>query len=230
MKHIASPPQDIRFAVLAVDVAILTLHEDALLVRLIRVHRPPHFIDIPGLPGGLMTPNETAEQTAKRIVQEKAGLKADHVYLEQLYTFSDIDRDPRGRVVAVAYSAYIPWEKLSTRERENTEEVWWEKANAKGQRAYDHKQMLAVAIERLRSRIAYTTLIAKLMPREFTLTELEHAYEAILGADLDKRNFRKKFDTLQLLEDTGHMTSGERWRPAKLYRFTSSTLQTINVL
>lgn len=225
-----SSPVPTRFAALAADVAILTLRDDELLVRLMRVDRPPFFDGVPGLPGGLIQPDETAEQTARRLIQEKGGIQASNTYSEQLATFSEIDRDPRNRVVAVAYTAYIPWEKLSATERANTELYWWANVRQVKQLAYDHMHILRTAIDRTRARIGYTTLIAKILPTEFTLTQLEQGFETILGRELDKRNFRKKFDKLSLLEDTGHKTSGDRWRPARLYRFKSKTVDQIEIL
>lgn len=229
MKNV-NAEKHLRFAVLATDVAIITLREDEVLIRLMDVDRPPHFQHIPGLPGGLIKPDETAEDTARRIIRDKAGLSASRAYLEQLYTFSRTDRDPRGRVVAVAYSAYIPWEKLSTEERKNHETVWWQSVTKAKRLAYDHDEILRMAIQRLRGRLQYTSLISQLMPDEFTLTELETSYKTILGKNLDKRNFRKKLDKLRLLEDTGKMTSGEKWRPAKIYRFKKRTVEEIEII
>lgn len=220
----------LHFAVLATDVVIMTLRDDQILVRLMDVDRPPHFKHVPGFPGGLIRPDETAEDAARRIIREKAELSPSRAHLEQLYTFSDIDRDPRGRVVAVAYSAYIPWEKLSTNERKNGESVWWEPVQKAKKLAYDHDEILKKAMDRLHGRIQYTSLISQLMPDEFTLTELEQSYEAILGKELDKRNFRKKLDKLNLLEDTGKMTSGEKWRPAKIYHFKKRIVEEIEIL
>ncbi len=100
-----------------------------------------------------------------------------------------------GRVVAVAYLALVPWETLSPEEQADTKESYWRPASKAPKLAYDHDEILEAALKRLRSRIRYTTLIQKLMPKEFTLTELERAYESILGTDLDKRNFRKKISS-----------------------------------
>lgn len=220
----------LHFAVLATDVAILTLRDDEVLVRLMDVNRPPHFSHIPGLPGGLIRPDETAEEAVRRIIREKAELSPSRTHIEQLYTFSKTDRDPRGRVVAVAYSAYIPWEMLSTNERKNQEHLWWEPIKKAKRLAYDHDEILKTAIQRMHARVQYTTLVSQLMPDEFTLTELEKGYEAILGKDLDKRNFRKKLQKLKLLEDTGKMTSGEKWRPAKIYKFKKKGVEEIEML
>jgi 8-oxo-dGTP diphosphatase len=220
----------LHFAVLATDIVILTLRGDELLVRLMDVNSQPFFNHVPGLPGGLIHPEETAEEAARRIIREKADVSPSQTYLEQLYTFSEVDRDPRGRVVAVAYCAYVPWEKLVGNERKNQEHTWWEPLKSAKKLAYDHDHILATAIERFRSRIRYTTLMAKLMPNEFTLTELEKAFAGMTREDVDKRNFRKKIEKLALLEETGHMTSGEKWRPAKLYRFKRKSVENIEII
>jgi 8-oxo-dGTP diphosphatase len=221
---------DIRFAVLAADTALFTIRDRTLLVRTIRVERPPHFPDNPGLPGGLIAPEETAQEAAKRHVGVKAGIVAAKCHFEQLYTFSEVDRDPRGRVVAVAYLALVPWEKLSERERGSEAGGAWVAAGELHQLAYDHDEILEVALARLRSRLRYTTLISKLMPHEFTLTELEQAYETILGKDLDKRNFRKKILKVKVLEELAKKRVGGPFRPAQLYRFVSSGVRDIEVL
>ena len=220
----------LRFAVLAADVVLCTVAQGELLVRLIPVERPPHITHGQGLPGGLIDPRETAEEAAHRLINTKALVDTTHVHLEQLYTFSSLERDPRGRVVAVAYLALVPWEKLSTKEREHTAEAWWSPARSAHRLAYDHDEMLALALERLRSRATYTTLIRTLMPREFTLTELEHAYELLVHTDLDKRNFRKKILKLGILTATPHKRTEGAFRPAQLYRFTNHKVQDIEIL
>ena len=222
--------KQLRFAVLAADVAIFTIHNGKLWVRLIAVHRSPYFIHATGLPGGLIDPAETAEDACRRLIHAKAGIAANKPYIEQLYTFSGIHRDPRGRVVAVAYLALIAWEKLSAIEQKNSEHAFWINAATLPRLAYDHADIIAMALERIKSRVATTTIISKLIPREFTLTELEHAYELIIGTDLDKRNFRKKLNKLKILTETNHKRSGGKFRPAQLYRFKSDTIDTIGVL
>lgn len=217
---------ELRFAILATDVVLLTLREGDLLVRLIDVERPPHFTGVRGLPGGLLRPDETAEDTALRQIADKAQVRKSAVYTEQLATFSRIDRDPRGRVVAVAYLALVPWTALSVHEQEG---IWVPIRDAK-KLAYDHDEILSGALARLRSRISYSTLLAKLLPTEFTLTELEEAYEIILGRAIDKRNFRKKIAKLGVLTELSHFKKGGKHRPARLYRFKSHKIETIEVL
>ncbi len=220
----------LRFAVLATDVAIFSLLDNDLLVRLIKVNRPPHFIDQDGLPGGLIDPKETAEDAVKRLVKTKAAIDSNKIHIEQLYTFSEINRDPRGRVVAVSYLALVPWEKLSTVEQSDTKEARWCSVKNTKKLAYDHDEILATAIKRLQSRITYTTLIGKLLPKEFTLTELEHIYENILHTTLDKRNFRKKILKLGIITPIQNKRTGGAFRPAQLYRMTSHNIQEIAVI
>lgn len=228
MKAVRTP--HLQFAVLATDIALFTVKDGELLVRLIKVERPPYFPNNPGLPGGLIDPKETAEEAAHRHIQSKTSIASSKVYLEQLYTFSDIDRDPRGRVVAVAYIGLVSWNSLSTAEQNGTDKAWWSTIRDAKKLAYDHDDMLDVAVARLRSRTTYTTLLSKLMPSEFTLTELEQAYEGILKTQLDKRNFRKKILKLNILTELPHKRTGGKFRPAQLYRFTSSKIDEIEVL
>lgn len=223
-------PKELHFAVLAADVALFTIKDGVLHVRLVRVNRPPHYVDTKGLAGGLLLPTETAEEAIKRLIKDKASVNPSHVHLEQLYTFSDIKRDLRGRVVAVAYNAFIAWDKLTEKEQAHTENAWWEPVSKARGLAYDHDAMLAMAYTRLRSRIHYTTLIAKLLPDEITLTELEEAYETVLGSKLDKRNFRKKILKLDILTELDKKRVGGRYRPAQLYRFTTKAVTDIEVL
>ncbi len=228
MKKSSEP--HLHFAVLATDVALFTVRNGELLVRLITVKRPPHFPNHEGLPGGLIDPKETAEEAALRHIKTKTGITADKVYLEQLYTFSAVKRDPRGRVVAVAYIGLVPWEDLSTTEQRDAEEAWWSPIQDAKKLAYDHEEILDVAVARLRSRVTYTTLLSKLMPNEFTLTELENTYESILHTELDKRNFRKKILKLKVLTELPRKRVGGKFRPAQLYKFTSEKVREIEVL
>ncbi len=223
-------PQHIRFAIIATDVAVFTIMDGRLMVRLIRVDRPPYFSNARGLPGGLIAREETADETALRLVRDKAHLDPAKIHIEQLYTFSNINRDPRGRVVAVAYLALVPWEKLSEEERSESEDAWWSEISQAGNLAYDHDEILLVAISRMKSRVTYTTLMSKIMPKEFTLTELEQAYENTLDIELDKRNFRKKVLKLKILTALPHKQRKGKFRPAQLYRFTGEKVREINII
>ncbi len=230
LQRLSRSDTHLRFAVLATDTALFTLCKGELMVRLVKVNRPPHYKGVWGLPGGLIRPEETAEETSIRILEEKGGIPASKAYIEQLYTFSALRRDPRGRVVAVAYLALVPWEDLSAQEKADTDEVCWRRVQGAHGLAYDHDDILSVARARLRSRATYTTVLSKVMPSEFTLTELEKAYEAVLKTDLDKRNFRKKILKVGILKDLGRKRISGHSRPAALYRFASPTVRHIEVI
>lgn len=220
--------KNLRFATVAADVALFTIREHELLVRIIPVHRPPHYRDARGLPGGLILPHETAESAARRLIIEKGGITSPSVYLEQLATFSAINRDPRGRVIAVAYIGLVPWSALSDAER-IANSASWTTVNEAQHLAYDHDEMLAVARARLAARIGYSTIIRGLMPSEFTLTELERAYECILGRAMDKRNFRKKILKLDIIRPLHRTRQGAKARPAQLYTFVKNSIQIIDL-
>ncbi len=232
MKHPipSQAPDHLRFAVLACDVAIFTIKDNTLYVRTVTVNRPPSFINSRGLPGGLLLPHETAEEAALRHITEKALISTKKIYMEQLYTFSRVDRDPRGRVVAVAYLCLVPWESLSAIEQSDTDGARWMPVSDAKKLAYDHDEILSVAVNRLRSRITYTTLISKLIPVEFTLSDLERAYASILATTLDKRNFRKKVEKLKILTELPYKRTGGAFRPAALYKFASNKVKEIEIL
>jgi len=229
-KHHPAGPEHLRFAVLATDIAIFTIRNKELFVRLIPVNRPPYFTNIKGLPGGLIDPKETAEEASARHAKDKANIDPKKIYFEQLSTWSALDRDPRGRVVAVAYIGLVPWEKLSLTEQADTDSVKWVPIANMKKLAYDHNKMLDAAVKRLRSRITYTTVAAKILPDEFTLTEMEEAYESILLSGLDKRNFRKKILKLKIVTALKRKKTGGAHRPAELYRFSSDKVKEIEVL
>ncbi len=230
MKKQETNPGRLRFAVLATDTALFTIRDGELLVRLVQVNRPPHFPNSKGLPGGLIDPDEVAHAAAMRHIGKKAAIDPSSIYAEQLYTFSEVKRDPRGRVVAVAYLALVPWESLSTKEQEDTHDSWWATLGEAKKLAFDHDEILSAAIERLRSRVTYTTLMSKLLPKEFTLTELERAYESVLKTTLDKRNFRKKILKVGVLTPLPRKRADGPHRPAQLYKFASGKVEYIEVL
>lgn len=228
MKNPDAP--ELHFAILATDTALFAIRGDELVVRLVKVNRPPHFKDTQGLPGGLIKPKETAHAAAVRLIEDKADIDPAKIYVEQLYTFSEVERDPRGRVVAVAHLALVPWSSLSAREQADTEESWWATLSEAKKLAFDHDEILLTAITRLRARTAYTTLMSKLLPKEFTLTELERAYESVLKTNLDKRNFRKKILKVGVLTPLPRKRADGPHRPAQLYKFASSKVEQIEVL
>ncbi len=215
-------PSHLLHAVLATDVVLFTIREKQLHVLLIDVNRPPYFVHVPGFPGGLIQPDETAEESACRQLQEKAGIDPNSVYLEQLYTFSALQRDPRGRVIAVAYLGLIPLKSVAEEEHKD---VGWCPVNEVPRLAYDHTTIFTTALERVRARITYTSIISYLMPQEFSLTELQTTYEIILGKEFDKRNFRKKLASTKLIKSARKTRRGEAYRPAQLYVFADKTVK-----
>ena len=201
-----------------------------MLARLMKVNRPPHYVNKQGFPGGIIKPSEDTLEAAGRILGERGGVDVKKVYLEQLFTFSKVDRDQRGRVVSVAYLGLVPWESIGADEKMSNEQQGWFDAFAAKNLAYDHDEVLITALERLRSKIEYSTIISNVMPKEFTLTDLEKAYALILKRELDKRNFRKKILSLEILESVNKKREVGRFRPDQLYRFKSKKIREINIL
>ena len=221
----AAAKPTLRFAVLAIDVALFAVLDRRLSVMLIPVDRPPHFLNMRGLPGGLIAPDETAEQAVARHLRDKAEVSGVHV--EQLATFSAVDRDPRGRVVSVAYLGLMPAEQAAALPLARGQR--WVPVGQAGHLAYDHDEILAAAGERLRARLGYSTIARHLLPREFTLTELQQTYETVLGRPFDKRNFRKKLQDAGIVRGTGKMRGGQPSRPAELYRFSGTAVRLIEL-
>jgi 8-oxo-dGTP diphosphatase len=199
-----------------VDVVIFTLIERELNVLLVRRKRWPHE-GMWAIPGGFVEIDESLETAARRELEEETGVR--DIYLEQLYTFGDPNRDPRTRVISVAYIALVRADKQKLRVSEESMDVrWFPVRRLPGQLAFDHDAILASALGRLRSKLEYTTLAFELLPEVFSILELKHIYEQILDEELDKGNFYRKIKDANVLEDTGMRREG-RGRPTTLYRF-----------
>jgi 8-oxo-dGTP diphosphatase len=168
------------------------------------------------IPGGGVEATEALEGAAERKLEEETGLR--DVYLEQLYTFGHPPRDPRERVITVAYFAVVPAASIVPRATDDAEHVRWWSTHDLPELAFDHAEILDYALTRLRYKLEYTAVGFELLPEEFTLTELQGAYEVVLGEKLDKRNFRRKISAAGVLEPAGGFRSGEG-RPARLYRY-----------
>lgn len=216
-----------KHAVIATDTVIFTVKEDELNVLLIKMKKKP-YTDYWAAPGGLVNPDETVDESAKRNLNETTGVI--NVYLEQLYTFGSVDRDPFGRVVSVAYFALVLHESIALKTNQSYADVRWFGISRLPELAYDHAEIIQHAIERLRSKLEYTNIVYSLMAEEFTLTEMQRIYEIILNRSLDKRNFRKKILSIRLVEKTGHMKTGKACRPAALYRFKARDYRVIQIL
>ncbi|NND65751.1 MAG: NUDIX hydrolase [Gammaproteobacteria bacterium] len=213
---------ELRVAIAAVDVVTFAIVNDSLHVFLIPVHNPPHYPNMFGLPGGVIQKEESADVAANRHLNEKANLK--DCYLEQLYTFSDPKRDKRSRSISIAYMALLGPDQ---QKKQTTSNGVWVPLDKLPTVAYDHADMIEVAIERLQGRLIYTNIIKNLLPKQFTLPELQRAYEMILDQSFDKRNFRKKFLSTGLIRDTGK-TRKTSHRPARLYQFLKKELMIIS--
>jgi 8-oxo-dGTP diphosphatase len=199
-----------------VDVIIFTLRSQDLQVLLVRRKHPP-FADYWAVPGGFVGMQESLEEAALRELEEETGVR--DVYLEQLYTFGLPDRDPRTRVITVAYFALVPINSLPTPQAGSDagDARWWSMYDLPSL-AFDHDEILDYALIRLRYKLEYSAVGFELLPEKFTLSELQSAYEIILGEKLDRGNFRKKLRKAAIVEPTREYrnTGG---RPARLYRF-----------
>jgi 8-oxo-dGTP diphosphatase len=154
-------------------------------------------------------------------LEEETGMR--DVYLEQLYTFGATDRDPRGRVITVAYFALVAGD-VPTRAGDDASEAAWHSVYALPPLAFDHADILKYALQRLRYKLEYTSVGFELLPNEFTLTELQAAYEIVLGEKLDKRNFRRRILEAGVLVETGKYRAEGQGRPAQLYRYKKNAV------
>ncbi|MCX5113927.1 NUDIX hydrolase [Streptomyces sp. NBC_00378] len=214
------------FAV-TVDLAVFTVRDGRLHVLLVERGEDPykgHW----ALPGGFVLPRESAESAARRELAEETGLTEGTVsalHLEQLRTYSDPDRDPRMRVVSVAYAALVPDLPEPRGGGDAASARWWD-AGALGPLAFDHERILADAHDRIGAKLEYSCLATAFCPPEFTLGELQQVYETVWGVELDRPNFRRKVLTtpgfVQAVEGSPRRTGG-RGKPAALYRAGAAT-------
>jgi 8-oxo-dGTP diphosphatase len=201
---------------LTVDCVVFGFDEGELKVLLIERGLAP-FKGQWALPGGFVRVDETVDDAARRELAEEAGLK--NVFLEQLYTFGALNRDPRERVVSIAYYALVKLAEHETKAATDAAAARWFAVRKTPKLAFDHSDILATALTRLRGKLRYQPIGFELLPPKFTLSQIQHLYEAVLGVAIDKRNFRKKllgFDLLMPLKET--LMAGAH-RPAQLYRF-----------
>jgi len=205
----------------AVDIVVFTVRDGALNVLLVKRGVPP-FEGKCALPGGFVREGESLEEAALRELYEETGVR--DVFLEQLYTFGEPSRDPRGRVISVAYYALIASDKLQLAAGADAAEAHWLAANHLPALAFDHRSILDYALERLRNKLEYTTVGFQLLPEKFTLSALQSVYEAILGRKLDKRNFRRKIALLGILKPLREWRKTGR-KPAQLFRFAAGRFE-----
>lgn len=211
--------QELERPLVTVDVILFTIRECDLKVLLVRRRFEP-FQGQMAIPGGFVLPTESLEEAAFRELREETGITP--AYLEQLYTFGAPRRDPRTRVITVAYFALLRSEELAPVADSDASAVEWVSMKSLPRLAFDHAEILEYALQRLRAKLEYTTVGFQMLPREFTLTDLQQMYEVIYDRPLDKRNFRKKVLSLGILTPLNRQRRAGSHRPARLYRFKES--------
>lgn len=209
------------------DVVMLRMYKDNLQILLVKRDEEP-FKDMWSLPGGFVPEKLNFEETIRQKVKEKTGYS--DMYIEQLYTFGDVERDPRGRIISVSYLGFISDNDSYTLSEDKEKETTWATLiptkvngefsfditveNEKVELAFDHDFIVATALERIRNKIWYTTIIYKLLPEEFPLLDAKKIFEIILCKTVN--NFHRRVK--DILEETGNIKSGQAYRPAKLFR------------
>ena len=209
---------------LTTDCVVFGLDELDLKVLLIQRDIEP-FAGGWALPGGFVRVGESLDDCARRELAEEAGLKS--VYLEQLGSFGQPDRDPREHTVTVAYYALVNLNENPPTAATDARNADWFALDRVPKLAFDHDAILATALERLKNKIRYQPIGFELLPELFTLTQLQKLYEKILNRSLDKRNFRKKFLKLGVLEATEQFETESSRRPARLHRFDHTRYQAL---
>lgn len=207
---------------LTVDCVVFGIDDEDLKVLLVQRDVEP-FMGRWALPGGFVHEEEGLEEAARRELQEETGL--DRIFLEQLFTFGDVGRDPRGRVVSVAYYALVKLGDHKVRAATDAREASWFPVWDTPSLAFDHERILQTALVRLKGKVRYQPLGFELLPAKFTLTQLQRVYEKILERPLDKRNFRKKLLAMELLVELDEVEQDVAHRAARLYRFDRKKYQ-----
>lgn len=201
------------------DCIIFGYNQVSLNVLLIKRGLEP-FLNKWAFPGGFIEMNETAEESALRELKEETGL--ENVFTEQLYTFSDVERDPRGRVITIAYYALINQSLYSPVAGDDAKEAKWFNISEMPELAFDHKLVFKTALDRLKTKIRYEPIGFELLPEKFTLTELQKLYEVILEKEIDKRNFRKKLKKSEILIELNEKQKGVAHKAATFYKFSKN--------
>ncbi len=201
---------------LTVDCVVFGLDDVELKVMLIQRGQEP-YLGMWALPGGFVRVAETLDEAARRELEEETGLH--QVVLEQLYTFGEVHRDPRERVVSVAYYALVKLSDHRVQAATDAREAAWFGVHEVPSLAFDHAGILQMGLERLRGKLRYQPIGFELLPKKFTLSQLQHLYELVLERELDKRNFRKRVLATDLLIETDEVQQDVAHRAARLYRF-----------
>ena len=205
--------QDIK---LTVDAVVFGYEDGEISVLLIKRKYEP-FKGNWAIPGGFVKEEESLEEAVERELHEETGVRIN--YLEQLYTFGKPDRDPRERVVSVAYFGLVRPDAFRILASTDAEEVEWFNINNLPELSFDHKEILKIAIGRLKAKITYEPLGFELLDKKFPFSDLEKLYATLLGREVDRRNFRKKIMHLNVLDELDEKVSKGSGRPANLFRF-----------
>lgn len=207
----------------ATDVGIFKFEDGKLMVYLVELTIETYKGRL-ALPGTLILETEDLEATVRRAYREATN--KSNAYFEQVYTFSAIDRDPNRRVISTAYMAFPDKDEAFTPSSKYSSGAWYY-VNDVPPLAYDHDHILNMCAKRIAAKLNYTTIALLLLPPEFTLTDLQSVYEQGLGETLDKRNFRKKVLSMDIIEPTGRKRKGEQSRPAMLYKAVKRKMEMI---
>ena len=200
----------------SVDCVILGYDQEGLKILLVECKLPP-YEGMWSLLGDFVYPEEDIDAAAKRVLLRYTGL--DEVYLEQVHTFGVLGRHPLGRVITTAYYSLIELSRYASNGTKNQLQVKWFPLDKLPCLAFDHQEILNTCHSQLQKSLRERPIGFELLPKQFTLSQLRTLYEVVLGIDLDKRNFRRKLRSLDLLVDTGVMQTEVSHRPAKLFTF-----------
>lgn len=201
---------------LTVDAVVFGYDSGNISVLLVKRKFEP-FKDAWALPGGFVLEDESLEEAVERELAEETGVKIN--YLEQLYTFGGIGRDPRGRVVSIAYFGLVKPNAFKLTASTDAKEANWFNIEKLPDLAFDHRKMLNIAIERLRGKITYEPIGFELLDKKFPFSDLEKLYTTLLNREIDRRNFKKKINNLKVLDELDEKVSVGPGRPASLFSF-----------
>lgn len=208
------------------DIVIFTIKDNDLKILLIKRNLAP-FKNSWAIPGGFVRIDESLEDAAKRELEEETGIR--DIYLEQLYTFGNTNRDPRGRVITVAHMALINSEKIKLSASTDASDARWFSIKKIPSLAFDHKNILDYSLKRLRWKLEYTPLVFSLLPKTFTISQIQKIYEIVFNKEFDKRNFAKKIISLNILKEEG-IKKHVAHRPPMLYSLKKNISDIINII
>jgi len=209
-----------------VDIVIFTIEGNELKVLLVKRNVEP-FKDKWAIPGGFVRIDESIEEAAKRELQEETNVK--DVYLEQLYTFGDPKRDPRGRVITISYIALVNSNSMNLKASTDVSEVKLFSVSKLPTLAFDHKKIFDYGLKRLRWKFEYTTVAFSMLPKEFSLSQVQKIYEIVFNKEFDKRNFAKKILSLDILEERG-IKRDVSHRPPMLYSLKKNIGEIVEII